>query len=195
MPLPKAPTKKGSLLTQTMASSPSEMGAKIPTDISTPSSTLSSAPKPPKIAPHTARKSQPIAHITPATPHVTPAAPKVPTATANLAKAPVTHKKVEHRRARKKDADTSTKKLFVLDTNVMLHDPSCFFRFEEHDVYIPLIALEELDAHKKGTTETARNGRSVSRMLDQLMAASPDDLEQGIPLNTLNKISFTEQLG
>ena len=161
MPLPKAPTKKGSLLTQTMASSPSEMGAKIPTDISTPSSTLSSAPKPPKIAPHTARKSQPIAHITPATPHVTPAAPKVPTATANLAKAPVTHKKVEHRRARKKDADTSTKKLFVLDTNVMLHDPSCFFRFEEHDVYIPLIALEELDAHKKGTTETARNGRSV----------------------------------
>ena len=77
----------------------------------------------------------------------------------------------------------------------MLHDPSCLFRFEEHDVYIPLIALEELDAHKKGTTETARNGRSVSRMLDQLMAASPNDLEQGIPLNTLNKISFTDQLG
>jgi PhoH-like ATPase len=43
-------------------------------------------------------------------------------------------------------------KLFVLDTNVLLHDPSCLFRFEEHDVFLPMIVLEELDAHKKGMT-------------------------------------------
>jgi PhoH-like ATPase len=61
-------------------------------------------------------------------------------------------------------------KLFVLDTNVLLHDPMSLFRFEEHDVYLPMITLEELDGHKKGMTEVARNARQVSRDLDQLAA-------------------------
>jgi PhoH-like ATPase len=46
----------------------------------------------------------------------------------------------------------SKKKIFVLDTNVLLHDPSCLFRFEENDLFIPMVVLEELDAAKKGTT-------------------------------------------
>jgi PhoH-like ATPase len=61
-------------------------------------------------------------------------------------------------------------KLFVLDTNVLLHDPMSLFRFEEHDVYLPMITLEELDGHKKGMTEVARNARQVSRDLDSLAA-------------------------
>ena len=200
MPLPKAPTKKGSLLTQTMAVKPSENSATI--ENSTPKPTPKSA-KPAQQ--HNQRKPKQTV-VAPAAPVIAqtpteiakPEAASTPAAfnaTANLTKQPIAPKKVEHRRARQKNGKDSAKKLFVLDTNVMLHDPSCFFRFEEHDVYIPLIALEELDAHKKGTTETARNGRSVSRMLDQLMAARPNDLEQGIALNVLNKISFTEQLG
>ena len=61
-------------------------------------------------------------------------------------------------------------KLFVLDTNVLMHDPMCLFRFEEHDIYLPMIVLEELDGHKKGMTEVARNARQASRSLDALAA-------------------------
>ena len=75
------------------------------------------------------------------------------------------------------------KKLFVLDTNVLLHDPTSLFRFEEHDIYLPMIVLEELDAHKKGMTEVARNGRQVSRSLDALVATSGADITAGIELN------------
>lgn len=56
-------------------------------------------------------------------------------------------------------SETSTK-LFVLDTNVLMHDPSSLFRFEEHDIYLPMVTLEELDNNKKGVTEVARNAPS-----------------------------------
>ncbi|HEY2403445.1 MAG TPA: PIN domain-containing protein, partial [Steroidobacteraceae bacterium] len=49
------------------------------------------------------------------------------------------------------------RRLFVLDTNVLMHDPTSIFRFEEHDVYLPMVVLEELDAHKKGLSEASRN--------------------------------------
>jgi PhoH-like ATPase len=75
------------------------------------------------------------------------------------------------------------KKLFVLDTNVLLHDPMSLFRFEEHDVFLPMIVLEELDGHKKGMTEVARNGRQASRSLDTLASAKGADINQGLPLN------------
>ena len=58
----------------------------------------------------------------------------------------------------------------MLDTNVLMHDPTSLFRFEEHDVYLPMFTLEELDNHKKGMTEVARNARQVSRFLDELVA-------------------------
>ena len=74
-------------------------------------------------------------------------------------------------------------KLFVLDTNVLLHDPMCLFRFEEHDIFLPMIVLEELDANKKGMTEVARNGRQTSRILDALAARHHADISTGLPLN------------
>ena len=61
-------------------------------------------------------------------------------------------------------APSRTTKLFVLDTNVLMHDPTSLFRFEEHDIYLPMLTLEELDAHKKGMTEVARNARQASRL-------------------------------
>ena len=64
-----------------------------------------------------------------------------------------------------------TPKLFVLDTNVLMHDPTSVFHFEEHDVYLPMLTLEELDANKKGMTEVARNARQASRFLDELVTA------------------------
>ncbi|PAT41282.1 phosphate starvation-inducible protein PhoH [Vandammella animalimorsus] len=76
-------------------------------------------------------------------------------------------------------------RLFVLDTNVLLHDPSALFRFEEHDIYLPLVVLEELDTHKRGATEVARNGRQVSRSLDALVSiAGQNDLSAGLPLDS-----------
>ncbi|HEX4895731.1 MAG TPA: PhoH family protein [Solimonas sp.] len=77
----------------------------------------------------------------------------------------------------------SKRKIFVLDTNVLLHDPSSLFRFEEHDLYIPMVVLEELDNAKKGTSEVARNARQVTRFLDELMRdKNHAQIEKGLPL-------------
>jgi len=73
-------------------------------------------------------------------------------------------------------------KLFVLDTNVLMHDPSCLFRFEEHDIFLPIMTLEELDNNKKGMSEIARNARQTSRMLDEMLAGNDVDMSQGIDL-------------
>lgn len=85
--------------------------------------------------------------------------------------------------ARKRARAGGPAKLFVLDTNVLLHDPTSLFRFEEHDVYLPMITLEELDNHKKGMTEVARNARQVSRDLDGLATEGSLDPVSGIPLS------------
>ncbi|MEN8720983.1 MAG: PhoH family protein [Oceanococcaceae bacterium] len=83
-----------------------------------------------------------------------------------------------------------TQRLFVLDTNVLMHDPSSLFRFDEHDLFIPMVVLEELDNGKKGLSETARNVRQVSRTLDELLSGrSQKDIEAGIPLTDLEGIS------
>jgi PhoH-like ATPase len=76
------------------------------------------------------------------------------------------------------------RKLFVLDTNVLMHDPMCLFRFEEHDIFLPMIVLEELDGHKKGMTEVARNARQTSRSLDALAASNSSEMTQGLQLNS-----------
>ena len=77
----------------------------------------------------------------------------------------------------------ATAKLFVLDTNVLMHDPSSLFRFEEHDIYLPMITLEELDNNKKGMTEVARNARQASRNLEEIIGLKLVNLEQGCPLS------------
>ena len=74
-------------------------------------------------------------------------------------------------------------KLFVLDTNVLMHDPMCLFRFEEHDIFLPMIVLEELDGHKKGMTEVARNARQTSRTLDALAGTHGADIGKGLKLD------------
>src|SRR6516225_5652246 len=74
---------------------------------------------------------------------------------------------------KKKSASKTTTKLFVLDTNVLMHDPTSLFRFEEHDIFLPIMTLEELDNNKKGMSEVARNARQASRFLDELVTTMP----------------------
>jgi len=74
------------------------------------------------------------------------------------------------------------KKLFVVDTNVLMHDPTSLFRFEEHDVYLPIGTLEELDANKKGLSDVARNARQASRFLDEMVSSQESDIKQGIQI-------------
>ena len=89
---------------------------------------------------------------------------------------------------------THERKLFVLDTNVLMHDPSALFRFDEHDIFLPMIVLEELDNGKKGLSEPARNVRQVSRFLDELMHDFPiENIKDGIPLDSTSfKNTFDE---
>ena len=100
-------------------------------------------------------------------------------------------------RARKKatGSEPEVRRLFVLDTNVLMHDPMCLFRFEEHDIFLPLIVLEELDSHKKGMTEVSRNARQTSRTLDALVAAvESQDMSHGMPLDATGHKEATGRL-
>ena len=73
--------------------------------------------------------------------------------------------------------------LFILDTNVLMHDPTAIFRFKEHDIFLPMVVLEELDHAKKGLSEVARNVRQVSRFLDQLLSnADKREIDAGLPI-------------
>src|SRR5580704_6079416 len=74
-------------------------------------------------------------------------------------------------------------KLFVLDTNILMHDPMAIYHFEEHDIYLPMVVLEELDRHKTGTSEVARNVRQTNRMLVELMSnASHEQIVNGLTI-------------
>ena len=84
-------------------------------------------------------------------------------------------------------------KIFILDTNVLMHDPTCLYRFEEHDVFLPIMTLEELDNHKKGMSEIARNARQTSRMLDEMLTFA-EQIEAGIPLSEPSKKLATGRL-
>jgi PhoH-like ATPase len=96
-----------------------------------------------------------------------------------------------------KTGSASATKLFVLDTNVLMHDPTSLFRFEEHDIYLPILTLEELDNNKKGMTEVARNARQVSRFLDELVTAlgeTTETIAKGIPLSAKSNGAATGRL-
>jgi PhoH-like ATPase len=84
----------------------------------------------------------------------------------------------------KKKKASGPAKMFVLDTNVLMHDPMSLFRFDEHDIFLPMVVLEELDGHKKGTTEVARNARQASRSLDALAGAPGTDIAHGLRLDS-----------
>ena len=115
-----------------------------------------------------------------------PAAPEPRTTEVTAVAAVASRSEQEHPARRRRSGPTSrsgVKRLFVLDTNVLLHDPMSLFRFEEHDIFLPMIVLEELDGHKKGMTEVARNGRQTSRTLDALVAQQGGDMAQGLRLS------------
>ena len=183
MPLPPAPTKRAALLSPEALDAPARAAPKArrtsaerQTDARKESPTLfddrplpdagGASLAPPTVA-ATARASEPVV--------------------APLPPAPLASRVVEEPaqdRRKRSVKKTGPKRLFVLDTNVLLHDPTCLFRFEEHDIYLPMIVLEELDGHKKGTTEVARNGRQASRTLDALAGAQGADMSEGLKLDT-----------
>ena len=119
-----------------------------------------------------------------------PAAPAVPQ---EVVSQPAVRPAGRSARAKRTRLPTEQRKLFVLDTNVLLHDSNSLFKFEEHDIYLPMIVLEELDHHKKGMSEVARNARQVSRFLDSLVNESVD-LEKGVNLDSLGNQEALGQL-
>ncbi len=188
MPLPPAPTKRAALLTQTAYDAPAR-----------------SAPKPARrtdkdvdahpLARHTQSGDAPREHVArapqrPDTAHAVPHqafADKGDSASHVVAPSHQDESAPRSTRAApkaKKAKSTGPTKLFVLDTNVLMHDPMCLFRFEEHDIFLPMIVLEELDGHKKGMTEVARNARQTSRSLDALAGSNGADIGVGLQLAT-----------
>lgn len=100
---------------------------------------------------------------------------------------------VTSRSPKKTRLQPAKRKLFVLDTNVLLHDSNSLFKFEEHDIFLPMMVLEELDHQKKGMSEVARNARQVSRFLDGLVSGA-GDLDKGLNLDGLGNQEALGQL-
>src|SRR3546814_8161434 len=76
---------------------------------------------------------------------------------------------------RRDHAMTKGKRIHVLDTNVLMHDPTALFKFEEQEVFLPMQVIEELDNGKKGTSEASRNARKVSRLIKQQTEGTATD--------------------
>ncbi|WP_099610411.1 PhoH family protein [Vibrio fujianensis] len=77
----------------------------------------------------------------------------------------------------------NNRKLFVLDTNILLHEPLAIYSFQEHDVVIPMTVLEELDRIKDSKRDVARDARIAIRALETVFHdATPDAISDGIPL-------------
>ena len=175
MPLPPAPTKRAALLS-TEAFDPPARHAKVVRKTE-PAESAPVAPSLELFDPNSdAGGGQAIASKTkPAA-----SARQAPAAIKNEILPPITKAATRPRKV----AHAGPSKLFVLDTNVLMHDPMCLFRFEEHDIFLPMIVLEELDGHKKGMTEVARNARQTSRSLDALAGAKGADISKGLKLDT-----------
>jgi PhoH-like ATPase len=199
MPLPKAPTKPATLLDLTTAVLARTARPKGRATSGRASATGSTTDAPQVVepdatnrivaarAPDAAVPSEPVVRAAPAPAAITTAAPARPRA-ANVEALPVAGGRGVRRAA------NEPSKLFVLDTNVLMHDPSSLFRFAEHDVFLPIVTLEELDNHKKGMSEVARNARQVSRSLDAMVADVESGIEQGIPLDKLGSRDATGRL-
>ena len=76
------------------------------------------------------------------------------------------------------------KKTYVLDTNVVLHDPLAVYKFEDNTVVLPIFVIEEVDQFKKELSELGQNARHLSRILDDLRNANGRTLDQGVPLES-----------
>jgi PhoH-like ATPase len=186
MPLPKPPARKADLLSAT------EFEAKAATKAERRSAPTREPRASAAAAPVAAQQAKPAsvtaaaqvaapvaaAVAAPTRAAAPPVAPRAPVAAA----APAPQAPAQPQSRSRKPRNGGPAKLFVLDTNVLMHDPMSLFRFEEHDVFLPMITLEELDGHKKGMSEVARNARQVSRELDALATEGSLDPKSGIPL-------------
>jgi PhoH-like ATPase len=76
------------------------------------------------------------------------------------------------------------KKNYVLDANVLLHDPHAIFKFEDNDLIIPIFAIEEIDQFKREGSERGRNARTIARLLDELRHEQDSTLSRGVPLES-----------
>ena len=181
MPLPPAPTKRAALLSSDAVTSP----AKSPSKSAQRIGNGARSPKPPILDLFDSRSTSAAGSDHPAAFKGKDASIPVDSGASSykinseerlqIAAQPKPVKKLKH---------VGPTKLFVLDTNVLMHDPMCLFRFEEHDIFLPMIVLEELDGHKKGMTEVARNARQTSRSLDALAGAKDADITKGLKLDT-----------
>jgi PhoH-like ATPase len=195
MPLPKAPTKPATLLQ--------------PTDdlIAKPNRNKKSSGR--GLAPQEDAEPGLIAGPAAHSPGLPPL-PQAPAPAARMAPFPIlpqtapvpimTTRRPAMLRESRRRTDPDVAKTFVLDTNVLMHDPSSLFRFEEHDIFLPMMTLEELDNHKKGVSEVARNVRQVTRSLDAMIEAIADtsdnglNMAEGIPLSVLGNKEATGRL-
>lgn len=200
MPLPKLPTRPAAILeVEDLKLEPKESlpthvdiqaEASVEFDTSTTFKPTVSAPdihtkvtsNPSASLPHAALVRNRMKPVSRETTEIT-AKPSAPTFPQKTAGKQATQEKSKSAK-KDKNAATGLRKLFVLDTNVLLHDPSSLFRFEEHDVFLPMMTLEELDHQKKGMSEVARNARQVSRSLDALVGEHRQ-LDEGLPLDGL----------
>ncbi|MEY4750473.1 MAG: hypothetical protein RIQ60_2687 [Pseudomonadota bacterium] len=206
MPLPKPPARKAAQLDATQLGTPSlKRNGKAAATQSAPGTAAATVDKPAapsgrgRALPRAASAASPVASVPAATnapfeqgapPETTPASASAQVSSsaagadvqAQARPAQRGHHVSRPKSARSRKAKGGPAKLFVLDTNVLMHDPMSLFRFEEHDVYLPMITLEELDGHKKGMSEVARNARQVSRELDALATDGSLDPKAGIPL-------------
>jgi len=82
-----------------------------------------------------------------------------------------------------------TEKIFVLDTNVLIHSPQALFSFEENRVVVPIVVLEEIDQFKKGVDEKSRNARQIGRYLDSLRTQG--SLQEGVRMENGGTIQVT----
>lgn len=184
MPLPKAPVAKGSVLTDIPAELPTQAPA--PTAARAPRKTKAAAK--PAVVAKTLRTKTTVEPIS-----AKEAKQEVKAAAPVETKEVLKETTLAHRRNKNLKQDGKNK-LYVLDTNVLLHDPTSIFRFQEHDIYLPMMTLEELDNHKSGMTDVARNARQVSRTLDGILQNLEGPIDKGIPLETLNHGEATGRL-
>lgn len=184
MPLPKAPSKPATLLDlssikaakprQTRKPASATDAAAIAQETASPV-LLQKAPTPMQpLKEETAKPATPAAAIAP----VSAAGRKGAAASSNRAQS----------------GAKARRKIFVLDTNVLMHDPSSLFRFAEHDIYLPMMTLEELDNHKRGMSEVSRNARQVSRVLDEMIATVEGSIDDGIALSVLGNVDASGRL-
>ena len=183
MPLPPAPTKRAALLSVQTVDAPPRSPSRAGRKTQSASLILRAAPAPPDLPDSYAvidnssdRTAEFVAkELSAAVKTASPSYKKESEIVIQASQPAVRPKKTKH---------VGPAKLFVLDTNVLMHDPMCLFRFEEHDIFLPMIVLEELDGHKKGMTEVARNARQTSRSLDALAGAKDADITKGLKLDT-----------